>query len=653
MRVQGINANIMSLGGIAIAVGVMVDAAIVMIENAHKSLENKNVFGEKRWELIKQSAIKVGPSLFFSLLVITLSFMPVFSLQAQEGRLFAPLAFTKTYAMAASCLVSITLVPVLMGYFIRGRLLSETKNPINRVLVFIYKPLLKIVLNHPKKTLALLFSLFILTIYPFKQLGSEFMPELDEGDWMYMPSTLPGISTGKARQLLQQTDELIASLPEVARVFGKVGRAKSATDPAPLSMIETIIQFKPESQWRPGMTREKLKETLNELTRLPGLTNAWVMPIKGRIDMLATGTKTALGLKISGRDLKSIQALGTQLESLLKKVPGTLSAYADRVVGGRYVIIDIDRLKAARFGLNIKDIQMIISAAVGGMTISETIEGRERYPINLRYPQRWRDSEKRLNRLPIITNSGAQITLSDVANVSIEEGPPVIKSENGQLTGWVLIDLEVKDIETYVKKAQSIIDQSIRLPTGYTLSWSGQYEYIERAKAQLSMVVPLTLAIIFLLLYINFRNIGETFLVMGTLPFALIGSVWFLYWLGYNVSVAVAVGMIGLAGIAVEIGVVMLMYLNLALEKRNKNHCPLSEYEVKEAVLEGALLRIRPILMTVASTVIGLVPVMVGTGTGSEVMRRIAAPMVGGMISAAVLTLFALPAIFYLWKRRA
>ena len=653
MSMQGINANIMSLGGIAIAIGVMVDAAIVMIENAHKHLEKIKPTEETRWNVIKEAAIEVGPALYFSLLIITLSFVPVFTLQAQEGKLFAPLAFTKTYAMAASAFVSITLVPVLMGYFIRGKITPESKNPLNRLLIVLYRPLINFTLKFPKTILLILLAVLIISYYPLQKLGSEFMPELDEGDWMYMPSSLPGISIGKARQVLQQTDKLIMQVPEVETVFGKVGRAQTATDPAPLNMIETIIQFKPKSEWRKGMTREKLKQEMNEVVKLPGITNAWVMPIKGRIDMLATGIKTPVGIKILGPKLGEIQKIGKQLEEIIKQIPGTASVYADRVVGGRYINVDIDRRAAARYGLNIKDVHQIITSAIGGMDISESIEGRERYPINLRYPQLWRDSANKLKTLPIVTVNGPQITLGDIAKVTVDDGPPIIKSENAQLNGWVLVDLNTTDIGDYVSRAQKIIDKKLKMPPGYSLYWSGQYEYMERAKERLKFVGPLTLFIIMLLLYIHFRRLPEVFLVMGTLPLALVGSVWLLYLLNYNLSIAVAVGMIGLAGIAVEIGVVMLVYLNHALRDIVKEHKKLNEAHVKQAVINGALLRVRPIIMTVSSTVIGLLPIMVGTGTGSEVMRRIAAPMVGGMISATLLTLFVIPAVFYLWKKHA
>jgi Cu(I)/Ag(I) efflux system membrane protein CusA/SilA len=649
MRMQGMNANIMSLGGIAIAIGVMVDAAIVMIENAHKHIERSGVDEHNRWEIIKTSAMEVGPALFFSLLIITLSFVPVFTLQAQEGRLFAPLAFTKTYAMAASAIVSVTLVPVLMGYFIKGKITPEAKNPLNRIAVKMYRPLINLTLSFPKSILIGLLAILILTYYPWTKLGSEFMPVLDEGDWMYMPSSLPGISIGKARQVLQLTDKLIKSVPEVDTVFGKAGRANTATDPAPLNMIETIVHFKPKSEWRKGMTREKLKQELNRVVKLPGITNAWVMPIKGRIDMLATGIKTPVGIKIAGKDLSTIQDLGKKLEEIVKTIPGTASVYADRVVGGRYINVDINRRAAARYGLNINDVQQVVTSAIGGMNISESVEGRERYPINLRYPQMWRNSVSKIKNLPITTLRGPQITLGDVANVNVADGPPVIKSESAQLTGWVLVDLTTSDIGDYVSRAKKIIDEQLTMPPGYSLTWSGQYEYMERAKARLMYVGPLTLFIIMLLLYIHFARISEVLLVMGTLPLALVGSIWLLYILNYNLSIAVAVGMIGLAGIAVEIGVVMLVYLNQALKDLETNHTTLNNEHIKEAVINGALLRVRPIIMTVSSTVIGLIPIMLGSGTGAAVMKRIAAPMVGGMISATFLTLFVVPAVFYLF----
>lgn len=652
MYAMGVNANIMSLGGIAIAIGAMVDAAIVMIENAHKHLEKENVEGQKRWEVILKAASEVGPSLFFSLLIITLSFLPIFSLQAQEGRLFSPLAFTKTFAMACSAFLAITLVPVLMGYFIRGKITPEEKNPLNRGLIALYRPLIKWTLRHPWQVVVITFSLIVITVYPYGKLGSEFMPNLNEGDLLYMPTTLPGISIGKARELLQQTDKLIKTVPEVKSVFGKVGRAYTATDPAPLTMIETVVQLKDKKYWRAGMTINKIKSELSERVNVPGLTNAWVMPIKARIDMLATGIKTPVGIKISGPKLETIQSVGEKIKPLLENIPGTASVYVDKVAGGRYIDIDINRKKAARFGLNIKDVQQVVSLAVGGISIGETVEGRERYPINLRYPQKWRDSASKLKSLPIVTPKGANIVLSDVAVIKVINGPPAIKSENARLNGWVLVDIEGVDLGSYVANAQKILHEKLKLPEGYSLNWSGQYEYMERAKARLMYVLPFTLSIIILMLYLNFKHIFEVAVILVTLPLSLVGSIWFMYILDYNLSIAVAVGMIALSGVAVEIGVVMLVYLNQALEhERSKG--VLSQDKVASAVINGALLRVRPIIMTVGATIVGLVPIMYGSGTGSMVMQRIAAPMVGGMVSATILALMLIPAIFYLRYRNS
>ncbi len=651
---QGINANIMSLGGIAIAIGAMVDGAIVMIENVHKHMEKTILTDKNRWLVIQQATLEVGPPLFFSLLIITLSFLPVFALQAQEGRLFAPLAYTKTYAMAAAAGLSITLVPVLMGYFIRGRIVPEHKNPVNRFLIAIYKPFINVVLKAPKTVLATTLLIVLVSYWPLSHLGSEFMPDLDEGDWMYMPTTLPGVSIGKARQILQQTDKLIKTFPEVKSVFGKIGRAETATDPAPLTMIETVIQLKPRSEWRKGMTPDKLKQEMNQRVKIPGVTNAWVMPIKTRIDMLATGIKTPVGIKISGPNLSEIQKIGEQIEPVLKKITGTASVYSERVAGGRYINVHIDRHKAARFGLNIADIQEVVSTAIGGMNITQTIEGLERYPVNLRYPQTYRDSVGKLKLLPIVTPTGAHIPLADVAEVSIVDGPPAIKSENARLTGWVLVDINNRDLGSYVKEAQKAVNKEIKLPPGYALSWSGQYEYMDRAKQRLMTVVPITLSIIILLLYLNFRRFSEVAVIMGTLPLALVGGVWLLYLLNYNLSVAVGVGFIALAGVAVEIGVLMLVYLNQALrqqrEKAANENRRLTRIDIKEAITHGALLRVRPIMMTVSAIIAGLLPIMLGSGTGSEVMRRIAAPMVGGMLSATLLTLVVIPAVFLIWK---
>ena len=649
---QGINANIMSLGGIAIAIGAMTDGAIVMIENMHKHMEKTPLTDENRWQVVMDSAAEVGPALFFSLLIITVSFMPVFILEAQEGRMFSPLAYTKTYAMAASAGLAITLVPVLMGYFIRGKVISEQKNPVNRLLVAAYKPLLNAVLKAPKTTLVLALVLAVIGFYPVNKIGSEFIPPLDEGDLMYMPTTYPGISIGKAREILQQTDKLIASVPEVESVFGKVGRADTATDPAPLTMIETFIQLKPKSQWREGMTTEKLKKELDNLVKFPGLTNAWVMPIKTRIDMLATGIKTPVGIKVAGPKLSEIQKIGEQIEVILKDLPGTASVYSERVAGGRYIKVDINREKAARYGLNIADVQQVVATAIGGMNVTETVEGQERYPVNLRYPQDYRDSPEELKLLPIVTPNGQRIALADVAHVFIEDGPPGIKSENARINGWSLIDIEGSDIGSYVERAQQALHQQLELPAGYSITWAGQYEYMERAKAKLSYVLPLTLAIIVVLLYLNFRSFTEVAMIMLTLPLAMIGGIWLMYLEGFNFSVAVGVGFIALAGVAVEIGVIMLVYLNQAYQDAKAQSAQFTVTELRQAIINGAGLRVRPVMMTVATIIIGLLPVLYGTGTGSEVMSRIAAPMVGGMLSAVVLTLLVLPALYFIWRKR-
>jgi len=655
MHLQGINANIMSLGGIAIAIGAMVDAAIVMVENAHKHLEQSTERNISHWQLVQQAAIEVGPALFFSLLIITISFLPVFTLQAQEGRLFSPLAYTKTYSMAAAAILSITLVPVLMGYFIRGKIHAELDNPINRALYRGYHPIIQKILEAPKLVLGIAILIVLVGIIPIFFLGAEFMPELDEGDLLYMPTTFPGISIGKAQQLLQQTDKLIATIPEVKTVFGKAGHAETATDPAPLSMFETTIQFKPKNEWRSGMTIQKIREELASRLKLPGLSNTWVMPIRTRIDMLATGIKTPVGVKIAGPDLAVIQTIGEQVENVLKKIPGTTSAFAERVASAHYIQIDIDRLKAARYGLNVEDIQDIVEIAVGGMDIAQTVEGRERYPINLRYPREVRDSLEKLQLLPIVTSSGATIPLSEVAKVYIAEGPDMIRSENARLNGWVYVDIAGRDLSSYVYDAQQAVNNQVKLPPGYSISWSGQYEYLERAKERLTLVAPFTLAIIFLLLYLNFRRFSEVIIILATLPLALVGGIWLLFLLGYHLSVAVGVGFIALAGVAVEIGVVMLVYLNHALAKRQKiaehEKRDLTRKDVRDAIVDGALLRLRPIMMTVSAIIGGLLPIMFFGGTGSEVMRRIAAPMIGGMLSATLLTLIVIPSVFLLWKQ--
>lgn len=656
MRMQGINANIMSLGGIAIAIGAMVDAAIVMVENVHKHIEKEPLTDENRWRVIADAATEVGPPLFVSLIIITLSFLPVFTLEAQEGRLFAPLAFTKTYAMAAAAGLSITLVPVLMGYFIRGHVTPEHRNPINRILVVAYRPIIRAVIQYPRGTLGLAAIVLAIGLWPATQIGSEFMPPLDEGDLMYMPTIYPGVSIDKAREILQNTDKMILKVPEVRRVFGKIGRAETATDPAPLTMIETVIQFKPRDEWRPGMTPERLRAELDRSVRYTGLTNVWVMPIKNRIDMLATGIKTPVGVKVAGPDLKVIEQIGQDLERVLAEVEGTASVYSERVAGGRYVDVDIDRKRASRFGLNIDDVQDVVRMAVGGMNVTQTVEGLERYPVNIRYPQRVRDSVQKLRLLPIVTPQGARIALADVADVRVVDGPPVIKSENARLNGWTYIDISGRDLGSYVADAQRVVAQYIELPAGYSLAWSGQYEYMVRAKERLSIVGPVTLAIIILLLYLHFRRFAEVAIIIGTLPLALIGGLWLLFLLDYEFSVAVAVGFIALAGVAVEIGVVMLVYLNQAIRAHKRTaeeqSRKLSLRDIEQAVVDGAVLRVRPIMMTVATIIAGLLPIMLGGGTGSEVMRRIAAPMVGGMVSATILTLVVIPSLFLLWRKR-
>ena len=655
MHAQGINANIMSLGGIAIAIGAMIDGAIVMTENMHKHMEQTPLTQVNRWQIVVASATEVGPALFFSLLIITVSFVPVFTLEAQEGRMFSPLAYTKTYAMAASAALVITLVPVLMGYFIRGNVLPEQKNPVNRFLVAAYLPVLKKVLAYPKTTIVAALVLLATCLWPLQKVGSEFIPPLDEGDLMYMPTTHPGISIGKARELLQQTDKLIRTVPEVETVFGKIGRAETATDPAPLSMIETFIQLKDRSEWRPGVTTESLIDELDSLVKLPGVTNAWVMPIKTRIDMLATGIKTPVGVKIAGADINVIQSIGQQLEAILADVPGTASVYSERVAGGRYIKVDINREKASRFGLNITDIQQVIASAIGGVNVTHTIEGLERYPVNIRYPQSYRNSPEQLQILPVVTPSGQRIALGDVASVFIEDGPPSIKSENSRINGWTFIDIEGVDFGSYVEQAMEVVRDNLDLPTGYSITWSGQYEYMQRAMSRLMSVVPLTLAIIAILLFMNFRSAREVAIVMGTLPFALVGSIWLIYWQNFNFSISVGVGFIALAGVAVEISVIMLVYLNQAWQKafdaQQNSGEKLTESGLKEAILRGAGLRVRPVTMTAAAIIVGLLPILYGTGTGSEVMSRIAAPMVGGMVSAVTLTLLVLPAIYLLWKR--
>ncbi|AYZ61888.1 efflux RND transporter permease subunit [Burkholderia multivorans] len=659
MRYQGVNANLMSLGGIAIAIGAMIDAAIVMIENAHKHLEafehahpNARITAAQRWELIATSAAEVGPALFFSLLIITLSFIPVFSLEGQEGKLFSPLAFTKTYTIAAAAGLSVTLVPVLMGYLIRGRIPHENANPINRMLIRLYRPLLDATLRRPWAAIGLAVVALLLTIVPISRLGGEFMPPLDEGDLLYMPTALPGISAGKAGELLQQTDRLIKTVPEVATVFGKSGRADTATDPAPLEMFETTIQFKPRSQWRPGMTPEKLVDELDRTVKVPGLSNVWVPPIRNRLDMLSTGIKTPVGVKISGSDLTQIDRLATQVETAVKAVPGVTSALAERLNGGRYIDVDIDRLAAARYGLSVAAIQSVVSSAVGGENVGEVIAGRERFPINIRYPREIRDSLEKLRQLPVVTDRGAQIQLGDVAHIAIADGPPMIRSENARLAGYVYVDIRNTDLQSAVKAMQKAVARQVQLPPGYSIAWSGQFEYLERAAARLRTVIPVTLAVIFVLLFLTFNSAADALLLMSTVPFALVGGFWLIWILGHAVSVATSVGFIALAGVAAEFGVVMLLYLKGALDRRLEDGEPLTEALLLDAIREGAVLRVRPKAMTVAVVLAGLVPIMVGHGAGSEVMQRIAAPMVGGMVTAPLLSMFVIPAAWFLLQRR-
>ncbi|WP_348708826.1 efflux RND transporter permease subunit, partial [Acidovorax soli] len=657
MQQQGLNANIMSLGGIAIAIGAMVDAAVVMIENAHKKLEawqhahpGEELKGEARWTVITEAAVEVGPALFFSLLIITLSFVPVFTLQAQEGRLFGPLAYTKTYAMAAAAGLSVTLIPVLMGYWIRGRIPDEHRNPITRGLIALYQPALEVVLRWPKATLLVAIAVFATTAWPLMRLGGEFLPPLDEGDLLYMPSALPGLSAQKAAELLQITDRMIKTVPEVKRVFGKAGRAETATDPAPVEMFETTIQLKPRQEWRAGMTPEKLVEELDRTVKVPGLSNIWIPPIRNRIDMLATGIKSPVGVKVAGTDLATIDRITAEIERTLKDVPGVSSALAERLTGGRYVDVNIRRDDAARYGLNIADVQSVVSSAVGGENIGETVEGLQRFPINLRYPREMRDSLEKLRTLPVVTERGQRLVLSDVADIRIADGPPMLRSENARLSGWVYVDIRDRDLRSAVQDMQQAVAKQVKLPPGYSISWSGQFEFLERATAKLKVVVPFTLLIIFVLLYLTFGAFGEALLIMAALPFALVGGIWLLYLLGYNLSIAGAVGFIALAGVSAEFGVIMLLYLKNAWQER-VGHGTTSEADLLDAIREGAVLRVRPKAMTVAVILAGLLPIMWGAGTGSEVMQRIAAPMVGGMVTAPLLSMFVIPAAYLLMRR--
>src|SRR6058998_909037 len=658
MYYQGVNANIMSLGGIAIAIGAMLPAAVVMIENAHKRIEawhrahlNQVLADQERWDVIGDAAAQVGPALFVSMLIITFSFIPVFTLEAQEGRLFSPLAFTKTYAMAAAAGLAVTLIPVLMGYLIRGRIPAEERNPINRFLVALYRPLLEAALRRPKTVLLAAIAILAATLWPMNRLGGEFMPPLDEGDLLYMPSALPGLSAGKASELLQQTDRLIKTVPEVASVFGKAGRAETATDPAPLEMFETTIQLKPRGEWRPGMTPEKLVEELDRIVKVPGLSNIWVPPIRNRIDMLATGIKSPVGVKVAGMNLQEVDRIAAEVQRVVHDVPGVSSAFAERLTGGRYIDVQIDRTTAGRYGLNVSDVQSVVSAAIGGDNIGETIEGLQRFPINVRYPREIRDSVEMIRNLPVLTERGAHIRLRDVAAIRISDGPPMLKSENARLSGWVYVDLHGRDLSSAVREMQRAVTQDVKLPPGYSISWSGQFEFLERATAKLKIVVPATLAIIFVLLYFAFRRAAEALLIMATLPFALVGGFWLMYALGYNMSIASAVGFIALAGVAAEIGVVMLVYVNQAVAAREAAGGLRGEGDLAQAIVEGAALRVRPVAMTVAVIIAGLLPIMFGSGTGSEVMRRIASPMVGGMITAPLLSMFVVPVAYLLLRR--
>ncbi|MHB8884373.1 MAG: efflux RND transporter permease subunit [Methylovirgula sp.] len=655
MRWQGLNANIMSLGGIAIAIGAMVDGAIVMIENLHKHMEREEMTPENRWRMVTNASVEVGPPIFYSLLIIALSFLPVFTLEGPAGKLFSPLAYTKTYSMAAAAGLAVTLIPVLMGYFIRGKITPEHRNPINRVLHAFYQPLITRVVKYPWFSIGFGIVIVLAGIWPAIHLGSEFMPPLDEGDLLYMPSARPGISAGKAVQVLQQTDKLIMTVPEVKSAFGKMGRAQTATDPAPLSMVETTIQFKPQADWPSGITKADVRRELAQRVHLPGLTNAWVMPIKTRIDMLSTGIKTPVGIKVGGPDLLQIQKIGEELERILPAVPGTASVYSEHVAGGRYLTIDIDRGRSARLGLNISDVQNVIRTAIGGINVTETVEGLERYPVNVRYPRDWRNSLERLRQLPIVTAGGRHVVLGDVADVRITDGPPMIKSEGGRLTGWTYIDIQGRDVGSYVNAAQKLVAKKVKLPPGYSLAWSGQYEYMQQAKEKLKLVVPLTIILIAFLIYMAFRSIPQMLIIMGTLPMALSGGLWLLYLLGYNLSVAAAVGFIALAGVTVEIGLVLIVYLNQSvgfyLEQCAQDGAPPRYNELRISVRDGALLRLRPISMTATAIIAGLLPVMFGAGTGSEVMHRIAAPMVGGMLSTLVLTMLVLPAVYLVWQR--
>ena len=650
MRLLGINANIMSLGGIAIAIGVMVDASVVMVENMHKHKEREG--DRSQLDLAITAAKEVGPALFFSLLIVTISFLPIFSLEQQEGRLFRPLAYTKTFAMAASSLLAITIIPVLMFYFVRGKIRHEAKNPLSRFFIWMYRPVIRAVLRRPKATIVLALIVTAATIVPYARLGSEFMPPLNEGDLLYMPTTPPGISITKAKELLQQTDKLIAAHPQVEHVLGKVGRADTATDPAPLSMIETTIILKPQDEWPKGKTIEDIIRELDAMVQFPGLTNSWTMPIKTRIDMLATGIKTPVGIKLLGDDLATLSTLGEEIEAVVRELPGTSSVYSERVVGGNYIDIEVRRRDAARFGLTVADVQEIVRSAIGGMNVTWTVEGLARYPVNVRFPRELRDNPQKLAAVPVPTPLGHTVQLAQVADIKVTKGPPMIKSENARRTAWIFVDLKTSDLGGWVKNAKRVVGDKVKLPAGVSLVWSGQYEYMERAKKRLSVVIPLTIAIIFLLLYLHFRNIGESLIVMLTLPFALVGGVWLMWLMDFNLSVAVAVGFIALAGLAAETGVIMLVYLDESVSRFKRDGRLISFAALKSAVTEGAVERLRPKLMTVATTMIGLLPIMFGSETGVRIMKRIAAPMVGGLVSSTILTLLIIPAIYLLWQAR-
>jgi Cu(I)/Ag(I) efflux system membrane protein CusA/SilA len=628
-----------------------------MIEAMHRRIEKDALTAQNRWRIVTECCEEVGPALFFSLAIIAVSFLPVFVLESQEGRLFKPLAFTKTYAMAAASILSITLVPVLMGYFVRGRILPERKNPLNRLVIWIYRPFLDAAVAWPYATTLLAIALVGSMIWPLQRIGTEFMPELNEGDFLYMPSLYPGVSIGKAREVLQQTDRLIATVPEVLTVHGKLGRADSATDPAPLTMIETTVQLRPEAEWRDGMTMDGIRAELDRAVQIPGVTNVWIQPIKNRIDMLATGIKTPVGVKISGADLKVIETIGIAVEQAVAGIDGTASAYAERPVGGRFIEINVNRDEAARYMMSVRDVQDVVQTAIGGMQVSESVEGLERFPINLRYPQEWRNSPERLRDLPVVTPSGAHIPLGAIADVAIVDGPGMIRSENARRTGFVFIDIAGRDLGGYVTEARELVASTVELPTGYSITWSGQYEYIERMQDRLTLVAPATLLIITLMLFMAFSRVTEVAIILAALPVALAGGVWLIWYLSFDISVAVLVGFIALAGVAVETAIVMLLYLNLAWEKRRKvavaERRDLTTLDVEQVVFEGALLRVRPKVMTVATIFAGLIPIMYGHGTGSEIMQRIAAPMVGGMATATLLTLLVIPAIFVIWKRIA